>query len=264
MAEEHPAISIEHLTKHYGDVVAVEDLSISVAPGEIFTYLGPNGAGKTTTIKVLTGLLRPTTGRARIMGHDIQEQPVEAKKNIGYIPDHPYLYEKLTGRDFFYFVADMFGVDRRRADERLQEFFALFRLEAATDQLIENYSHGMRQKLVFSVAMMHDPRVLIVDEPMVGLDPQSARTLKMLLRREAKENGAAVFLSTHTLSVAEELADRVGVIHHGHLIFQGTLSEMRERIGGTPKTLEEMFLILTGEELSPEQIAAGQVETTGK
>lgn len=260
MTENHAAISIENLTKRYGEVTAVEDLSVRVEPGHLFACLGPNGAGKTTTIKVLTGLLRPTRGRACVMGYDIQTHPVEAKQQIGYIPDHPYLYEKLTGRDFFQFVADLFGIDRAKADARMEEFFTLFRLTHATDELIENYSHGMRQKLVFSVAMMHDPRVLIVDEPMVGLDPQSARTLKMLLKRQTSERGAAVFLSTHTLSVAEELADRIGVIHHGHLIFEGTLEEMRGRIGSQASTLEEMFLILTGEALDPEQAAEPQTE----
>ena len=261
MTETHAAISIENMSKNYGDVLAVDNLSLSIAPGEIFTCLGPNGAGKTTTIKVMTGLLRPTKGRARIMGYDIQLKPVEAKRHIGYIPDHPYLYEKLTGRDFFFFVADMFGVDRNRAAERMEELFYLFRLDNATNQLIENYSHGMRQKLVFSVALMHEPQVLVVDEPMVGLDPQSARTLKMLLKREAVNRGAAIFLSTHTLSIAEELADRVGIMHRGNLIFQGTLPEMRQRIGSEARSLEDMFLILTGEELAPEQIAAASPET---
>ena len=243
--KDSPAIRIDHLKKQYGQILAVRDLSLEVAQGEVFMFLGPNGAGKTTTIKILTGLLRPTAGRTEIMGHDIQIDHVAAKKLIGYIPDHPYLYEKLTGRDFFYFIADLFGVNRAQAGARFEEYFELFDLTSAADDMIENYSHGMRQKLVFSVSMMHDPSVLIVDEPMVGLDPHSARTLKTLLRRKARKEGMAIFLSTHTLSVAEELADRIGIIHKGELAFIGSLEEMRARIG-EGETLEEMFLAMTG------------------
>ena len=245
MSENHPAILIDNLSKSYGDFPAVRDLSLQVAPGEIFTFIGPNGAGKTTTIKILTGLLKPSRGRTSILGNDVQIHPVEAKRLIGYIPDHPYLYEKLTGRDFFHFIGDLFEIDRKRTAERMEEYYALFGLEGAEDEFIENYSHGMRQKLVFSVSLMHDPRVLIVDEPMVGLDPQSARTLKNLLKRKASEEGVAVFLSTHTLSLAEELADRIGVLNHGDLIFIGTLEEMRRKVAGQDN-LEELFLTLTG------------------
>ncbi|MFP4378956.1 MAG: ABC transporter ATP-binding protein [Candidatus Sumerlaeia bacterium] len=253
MTETVPAIRTVHLKKKYGEHLALRDLSVEVQPGEIFCYLGPNGAGKTTTIKILTGLLRPTEGHAEILGCDIQKEPVKAKQQIGYIPDHPYLYEKLTGREFFYFIGDLFGIERKRADERLVEYFDIFGLTGAEDSFIENYSHGMRQKLVFSVSLMHEPRVLVVDEPMVGLDPQSARVLKRLLQRKVDEEGLAVFLSTHTLSVAAELADRIGVLHHGELIFSGSLQEMREQLGEA-KNLEEMFLSLTGVELEPEEI----------
>lgn len=251
MSENNWAIQIEGLNKCYGDVEAVHDLSLNIARGELFTYLGPNGAGKTTTIKVLTGLLRPTRGRALILGHDIQTDPVAAKRHIGYIPDHPYLYEKLTGRDFFLFIADLFGLDRKIAGARMEEYFEVFGLTGAEDKFIEDYSHGMRQKLVFSVSLMHQPSVLIVDEPMVGLDPQSARTLKNLLRRKAREEGMAIFLSTHTLSVAEEVADRIGVLRGGELVFLGTLDAMRERVlelsgGREAGNLEELFLFLTG------------------
>ncbi len=244
-----PAILIENLRKSYLRIEALKELNLQVAPGEIFTYLGPNGAGKTTTIKILTGLLKPTGGRAEIMGFDIGKDPVEAKRRIGYIPDHPYLYEKLTGRDFFKFIGDLFQIDKKLADERMERYFSMFGLSGAEDEFIENYSHGMRQKLVFSISLMHDPKVLIVDEPMVGLDPQSAQTLKRLLREKAREQGTAVFLSTHTLSVAEELADRIGVLNHGELVFLGSLKEMRSQLK-QDGSLEQLFLALTleGEE----------------
>jgi ABC-2 type transport system ATP-binding protein len=254
MNGNHAAIHIDHLRKDYGTVVAVRDLCLDIVPGEIFCYLGPNGAGKTTTIKILTGLLRPTDGTAQILGRDIQTDPVEAKRLIGYIPDHPYLYEKLTGRDFFYFIADLFGMEREIARVRLGEYFETFGLKGAEDVFIENYSHGMRQKLVFSISLMHDPKVLIVDEPMVGLDPQSARVLKTLLKHKAKDENMAIFLSTHTLSVAEEVADRIGVLHRGELLFVGTIEEMHGKLGKSGN-LEEMFLNLTGAGLTPEEIA---------
>jgi ABC-2 type transport system ATP-binding protein len=252
MTDVKPAVLTENLGKDYGDKPALLDLSIRIEPGEIFCYLGPNGAGKTTTIKILTGLLHPTRGRAEIMGFDIQKSPVEAKRLVGYIPDHPYLYEKLSGREFFHFIGDLFGIDRKRVGQRLEEYFNLFELNGSEDVFIESYSHGMRQKLVFAVSLMHDPRVLVVDEPMVGLDPQSARTLKRLLHRKSREEGMAIILSTHTLSVAEEIADRIGVLHHGELIFSGSLEEMRGR-AGRAQNLEEMFLSLTGAELEPDE-----------
>ena len=247
-------ILLENMTKRFDQVVAVDDLSLSIPPGEVFAFLGPNGAGKTTTIKVLTGLLRPTRGRAVIGGFDIQKNPFQAKRIIGYIPDHPYVYEKLSGYEFFRFIGDLFGIPRQLQEERFEHFFNLFGLTAAKDKLVENYSHGMRQKLVMSVSLMHEPKIVIVDEPMVGLDPQSALVVKRLFRRCAAE-GATVFLSTHTLSVAEEVADRIGLINKGKLIFLGTLQQMRET---TQKegNLEELFLELTGREISVEGASA--------
>jgi len=239
-------IRIENLTKKYDRLTAVENLSLNIEPGELFAFLGPNGAGKTTTIKVLTGLLKPTEGRAFICGHDVQVEHIEAKRLIGYIPDHPYLYEKLTGRDFFQFVGDLFKVDPKVQAAKMEKYFTLFGLTDAADDLIENYSHGMRQKLVFSVALMHDPKALIVDEPMVGLDPRSSRTVKTLLR-ETANNGSAIFLSTHTLSVAEEVADRIGIIHKGKLLFVGNIQELRQR-ADADGNLEELFLQLTESE----------------
>ena len=239
-------IRTSRLCKNYGGKKAVLNLDLDIPAGECFCFLGPNGAGKTTTIKMLTGLLRPTSGTATIAGFDIQNDPTSAKAHIGYIPDHPYLYEKLSGRDFFTFVGDLFGIDRTEQARRLDHYFELFHLTAAADQFIENYSHGMRQKLVFATALMHEPQVLIIDEPMIGLDPQSARIFKKLMRHQADE-GRTVFLSTHTLSVAEEVADRIGVIHHGRMLFLGTIGQLRESLA-RDGNLEDLFLQLTGEQ----------------
>ncbi len=238
-------IETHQLGKNYDGKRAVIDLELSIPAGECFCFLGPNGAGKTTTIKMLTGLLRPSTGRALVAGYDIQRDPTAAKRRIGYIPDRPYLYEKLSGREYFQFVGDLFGIARAEQRRHFERFIDLFRLTGAADQFIENYSHGMRQKLVFATALMHEPALLVVDEPMVGLDPQSARTIKQLLRAEA-DAGRTVFLSTHTLSVAEELADRIGVINHGRLLFLGTIKELRARLA-RDGNLEELFLLLTSE-----------------
>jgi len=239
-------IKIENLTKRFEDIVAVNNLNLEIKEGELFAFLGPNGAGKTTTIKILTGLLKPTVGRAFINGVDIQENPLEAKKIIGYIPDHPYLYEKLSGRDFFHFVGDLFKIPRTTQIELMDFYFNLFGLQNAKNKLIENYSHGMRQKLIFSVCLMHNPKVIIIDEPMVGLDPKSTRIVKNILKEKSRE-GITVFLSTHTLSIAEELADRIGIINYGKLIFLGTLQELKES-SRKEGTLEELFLKLTEEE----------------
>ncbi len=236
-------IQIENMTKKYDRLTAVDNLSLNIAPGEVFAFLGPNGAGKTTTIKVLAGLLKPTHGRTSICNFDVQRDHVEAKRLIGFIPDRPYLYEKLSGRDFFHFVGDLFNVPRAQQQQRMEEYFGLFSLTDAADDLIENYSHGMRQKLVFSVALMHDPKVLIVDEPMVGLDPKSARIIKQLLKEKSRA-GASVFLSTHTLSVAEELADRIGIIQKGKLLFLGDLPALRDKVHNDG-SLEDLFLQLT-------------------
>jgi ABC-2 type transport system ATP-binding protein len=234
------------LCKDYDGQLAVIKLNLSIKPGELFCFLGPNGAGKTTTIKMLTGLLEPSAGRARVAGYDIQKDPVEAKRRIGYIPDRPYLYEKLSGRDFITFVGDLFGVDRELQKSRMDYYFELFSLTRARDQFIENYSHGMRQKLVFAASLMHEPEVIIVDEPMVGLDPKSAHIVKKLMKDESRK-GKTVFLSTHQLSVAEELADRIGVISRGKLIFLGTITGLREELKHSGN-LEELFLQITEEE----------------
>ncbi|MEO8377645.1 MAG: ABC transporter ATP-binding protein, partial [Candidatus Sumerlaeota bacterium] len=238
-------LELENLSKDYDGFLAVDDLSLKIPAGEFFCFLGPNGAGKTTTIKIITGLLRPAKGRAIICGHDIQKQPLEAKRAIGYIPDTPYLYEKLSGRDFMHFVGSLYGVTKQDTEAAIEKYFTLFQLKHAADHLIENYSFGMRQKLCFSAAFLHNPRVLVVDEPMVGLDPQSARTLKNILRAFCA-NGGTVFLSTHLLAIAEELCDRLGIITKGKLRFLGTVDELRKSLS-REGTLEDLFLELTAD-----------------
>jgi ABC-2 type transport system ATP-binding protein len=238
-------IEIESLTKKYGEKTAVEDLTLTVRSGECFAFLGPNGAGKTTTIKVLAGLLRPTTGRVRLCGHDLEEDPMSAKAKMAYVPDEPYLYDKLSGREFLRFVAEMYGIDRDRMNRHIEHFSALFHLDSYLDDLCEGYSHGMKQRVVLTAALLHDPEVLVVDEPMVGLDPQGARLVKDLFREHAAA-GFTVFLSTHSLSVAEEVADRIGIIHRGRLISIGTLADLRRKSGGEGG-LEEMFLRIVEE-----------------
>lgn len=243
--EGTPGVLIEGLTKQYEDITAVDDLNLTVPRGEFLCCLGPNGAGKTTTIKMLTGLIRPTSGRVLVAGFDVQKQPVEAKRRIGYVPDQPYMYEKLSGREFFHFVGDLFSVPRDVQQEKLEYYMNLFGLRSAIDKLVENYSHGMRQKLVISCSLMHDPEVVVVDEPMVGLDPQSARTVKRLFRKQT-EMGRTVFLCTHVLSVAEELADRIAIFKKGKVIFLGSMAQLREQMG-KDDTLEQLFLDLTNE-----------------
>lgn len=243
---QQAGVVIENLTKRYEDLVAVDNLNLVVPKGEFLCFLGPNGAGKTTTIKMLTGLVKPTGGRAIVAGYDIQDNPVEAKKMIGYIPDHPYLYEKLSGREFFHFVGDLFNIPKDEQDAKFDYFIDLFSMRKAADKLIENYSHGMKQKLVISAALMHDPEVVIVDEPMVGLDPQSAKIVKTLFREQA-EKGRTVFLCTHVLSVAEELADRIGIFKKGKLAYLGSVDGLKEQLGHDAN-LEELFLELTREE----------------
>ena len=241
-------IELTHVTKRYGTKLAVDDLSLTVPPGELFAFLGPNGAGKTTTIKMLCGLLFPTSGTVRVGGFDLASQGDQARQLISYVPDQPFLYEKLTGREFLRFVADLYGMSRDRADERMQTVIDLFALHEFVDDLTERYSHGMRQRTVFAAALVHEPKLLITDEPTVGLDPKSIRLLKDLLRTEANR-GTTVFLSTHSLDVAQELADRIGIVERGRLIGCGTLATLRKQ-ASLDGSLEDVFLKLT-EEASP-------------
>jgi ABC-2 type transport system ATP-binding protein len=249
-------IQFENVTRTYGPKVAIDRLTLSVPAGELFAFLGPNGAGKTTSIKLLVGLLRPSAGTVRVCGFDVQQEPREAKRRISYVPDEPYLYEKLTGREFLRFVADMYGLSPAAATANVQREIDQFELGPFVDQLTESYSHGMKQRLVFASALLHDPEVLIVDEPMVGLDPRSIRVVKDLLRRKASE-GVTVFMSTHILSLAEEIGQRIGILDHGRLLFVGTLQELKHRMARHEHSLEELFLQLTQGE------AAGAASSNG-
>jgi ABC-2 type transport system ATP-binding protein len=236
-------ILLENVTKQYGGTVALDDLSLHVPSGELFACLGPNGAGKTTTIKLLCGLLKPTSGRVLVGGLDVHTQGDEARRLMSYVPDQPFVYDKLTGREFLEFVADLHGMEPVRTTRRIEEMVAQFELGEFVDDLTERYSHGMRQRTVFAAALLHEPRLLIADEPTVGLDPRSIRELKRLLRRLA-DGGTTIFLSTHTLDIAQELADRIGIVHRGRLIGCGTLQQLRAR-AAHEGSLEDVFLRIT-------------------
>ena len=238
-------IELNEVTKKYGTRTAVDRLSLKIEAGELFAFLGPNGAGKTTTIKLMSGLLFPSSGTVRVGGYDLEKEGDKARQLISYVPDQPYLYEKLTGREFLQFISDMYGMEKRYGQDRIQAMIELFELDDFVDDLTERYSHGMRQRTVFASALLHEPRVLIVDEPTVGLDPRSVRLLKNLLRTEA-DHGMTVFLSTHSLDIAQQLAGRIGIVEHGRLIGCGTLDALRKQaaIGGS---LEDVFLKLTEE-----------------
>jgi ABC-2 type transport system ATP-binding protein len=239
-------IQIDHVTKRFGDTVAVDDLSLEIPRGEIFAVLGRNGAGKTTTIKMIAGLLRPGAGTVRVCGFDAHRQPFEAKSRLAYVPDQPFLYDKLTAREFLHFTADLYRLGRGREREaRIDELVRLFEMEDYLDELAEAYSHGMKQRVVLAAALLHRPEVLVVDEPLVGLDPQNARLVKSIFREETRR-GTTLFMSTHTLPVAEEVADRIGILHEGRLIALGTMAELRSR-GRSDGRLEDVFFsILEG------------------
>jgi ABC-2 type transport system ATP-binding protein len=237
-------IETQHLVKRYGDKIAVNDVSFEVQAGEVFGFLGPNGAGKTTTIKMIVGLLQPTSGIVRVGGFDVQAQPLQAKAASGYVPDTPNLYPKLSGRELLRFVGDLFEMERQQVDRRIDELLKLFDLVDAGDDPIDSYSHGMQQKTALAAALMHDPKVLVLDEPTVGLDPRSARLIKDMLRQLANR-GAAVFLSTHILEIAERMCDRIGIINQGRLIAVGSMEELRA-LGKGETSLEDIFLSLTG------------------
>jgi ABC-2 type transport system ATP-binding protein len=236
-------IELEHLVKNFGDLTAVNDLSLTIGRGEFFAMLGPNAAGKTTTIKLIAGLIKPTAGAARICGFDIQTQPLEARRRMAYVPDFPFLYDKLTAWEFFRFTGEIFRFDRARIKNNARELIARFHLQEFVDRPLEGLSHGTRQRVAIVSALLHDPEVFVIDEPMVGLDPQHARVVKDVLK-ERSLAGMTVLVSTHQLSIAEEMSDRIGIINGGKLIAVGTREELRQR-SGTAAALEEIFLSLT-------------------
>ncbi|NQT11247.1 MAG: ABC transporter ATP-binding protein [Planctomycetes bacterium] len=239
-------IRFENASRKYGQKVAVEGLTLSIPPGELFAFLGPNGAGKTTSIKLLVGLLRPNGGRVSVCGHDTVVDVRQAAQCLGYVPDQAFLYEKLSGREHLEFVAEMHGLDPSETAAAIARESEQFGLGEFLDDLTETYSHGMNQRLVFASSLLHDPPVLVVDEPMVGLDPRSARLVKDLLKERAL-GGKTVFMSTHTLGVAEEIADRVGIIDRGRLLFLGTQADLQRESSLGQGSLEQLFLQLTAE-----------------
>lgn len=240
-------ILTEQLTKHFGEKLAVRPLDLNIPEGTFFCFLGPNGAGKTTTIKMLTGLLTPSGGRAVVGGIDIQKDPVGAKRLLGYVPDHPFLYDKLTGREFMRFVAGLYQITQQYYDDHCERLLEMFEIAKVADQLIEDYSHGMRQKLSFASCFLHHPKIVIVDEPWVGLDPKNIRFVKDFLKEKTRTEGLTVFMSTHTLSIAEEIADRIGIINQGRLLAEGTVAEIRA-MHEKETSLEDVFLALTNAE----------------
>ncbi len=234
------------VTRTYGTHVAVRELELSVAEGEVLALLGHNGAGKSTSLKMLVGLLRPSSGVVEVGGHDVIQHRREVSRLIGYVPDQPYLYEKLSGREFLQFVADMYGMTSAESREAVEREVDRFELTEFLDQLAESYSHGMRQRTVFAAALIHQPKILVVDEPMVGLDPFSIRLVKDLLRTYANK-GNTVLMSTHTLSIAEEIADRVSVMRNGELVFDGTVGQLRQELPAAGESLESLYLALMKE-----------------
>lgn len=242
MNDAAPPLSVTDLTRRYGDFVAVDRLSFEVRPGEILGFLGPNGAGKTTTLRVCAGLLRPDQGEVSASGVSLTRRPLAAKALMGFVPDRPFLYDRLTAREFLDFVAALYDVPRDLAEARRDDLIARLELEAVADELIESYSHGMRQKVSLAAALLHDPPLAMLDEPLSGLDPHGARTLKDLLRERAAR-GLGVLVSTHLLEVAERLCDRVVILHHGQKHAEGSLAELAGARAGA--TLEDVFLELT-------------------
>lgn len=233
-------IELHNVTKKFGTFAAVDGVSLRIERGQFFGFLGPNGAGKTTTIKMLTGLYAPTSGSCVVNGFDVQKNPLAAKQSIGYVPDQPFLYEKLTGREFLYFVGGLFRLSKADLRVRIEEYVDIFETGDFVDKRAEEYSQGMRQRIVLTAALLHDPKVLIVDEPMVGLDPRSARLVKDLLKKRT-EQGVTIFMSTHLLEIVEELCDRIAIIQRGRIIHE-EIQDSRKRANGE---LEALFLDLT-------------------
>jgi ABC-2 type transport system ATP-binding protein len=233
-------IELQNITKKFGSFTAVDNVSLVVGKGQFFGFLGPNGAGKTTTIKMLTGLYEPTSGACIVDGHNVRKEPLAAKRSFGYVPDQPYIYEKLTGREFLHFIGGLFHLPVPLVRDRIAEFAELFELEGFIDKRAEEYSQGMRQRIVLASALLHDPRVLIIDEPLIGLDPRSARMVKDTLKRKT-HSGLTIFMSTHLLEIVEELCDRIAIIKDGRIIFEQSQSATQSFNG----QLEAIFLEVT-------------------
>lgn len=240
------SIKVNHLSKKFGTFQAVKNINLEINKGELFCFLGPNGAGKTTTIKMMTGLLEPNNGQIEIAGIDIWKSPVEAKKKMAYIPDQPILYPKLSGREFLRFIGSVYQMEQHIFEERVEKYLSLFQLSDRADELIESYSHGMKQKINLCSAFIHQPDVLFLDEPTVGLDPKAAKTLKNLLQSLCRQ-GMTVFMTTHILEIAEQMCDRVGIIQNGDIIAIGTMDDLRQQEGKSHSSLEDIFLELTGD-----------------
>jgi len=238
-------IRLENLTKLYGSFVAVDDISLHVPRGVLYGCLGPNGAGKTTTLRMIAGILRPTQGRVLLGGDDVHVNPLSAKMRLGFIPDRPFVYDKLTGVEFLRFVAGLYGQEGDAVERRIAELLEVFELTSWQNELIEAYSHGMRQKLIISSALIHRPECIVVDEPMVGLDPKAARLLKDIFRQFVQKGGT-VLMSTHTLEVAEAMCDQIAIIQHGKVVASGTVADVRREHQAGNASLEELFLKLTG------------------
>ena len=238
-------IAVDNLVKQYGNFTAVDGVSLNVAPGQIHGFLGPNGAGKTTSIRIIAGLLKPTSGRVMVNGHDLTTQPEAAKAALGFIPDRPFIYEKLTAGEFLRFHAGLYGMSEGEIDTRTTEMLEIFELTRWRNELVESFSHGMKQRLVMSAAFLHRPKAVLVDEPMVGLDPRGARLIKDVFRRMA-DNGVAILMSTHTLEVAQEMCDLISIILKGKIIAHGTVAELRALAGTPDDELTPVFLKLTG------------------
>lgn len=238
-------IAVENLVKKYGAFTAVDGVSLNVEPGQIHGFLGPNGAGKTTSIRIIAGLLKPTSGRIIVNGHDLEKEPEAAKAALGFIPDRPFIYEKLTAGEFLRFHGGLYGMRESEIEPRVREMLEIFELARWQNELVESFSHGMKQRLVMSAAFFHRPKAVLVDEPMVGLDPRGARLIKDVFRRMA-EHGVAILMSTHTLEVAQEMCDLISIILKGRIIAHGTVQDVRAMAGTPDEALTPVFLKLTG------------------
>ncbi len=243
---EETAIWVRGLRKEFDGTVAVRNLDLTVDPGEIYAFLGPNGAGKTTTIKIINGLMAPTKGEVYVVGLSLRDRLNEVREHLAYVPDQPYIYDKLTGREFLEFTGRLYRMDEAAIEEKIDRYRQVFEMSEYLDDLGETYSHGMKQRVVLSATFMHEPDVILVDEPLVGLDPESSRLVRRLFREQV-ETGVSIFMSTHVLSIAEDVADRIAVIDEGELIEEGTLEELRMRTGGGDGGLESLYMQITGE-----------------